>query len=156
MRNNLNARLRSRRWPFGQWCRKAAVVFSLIFIFLVLVSYSCAGTEGDPLDELLKTLGPLGVILAFVKAMGLPGAIIIIWYVDRRDSQAILKKYKEDMDESREMYRSNVRLVEETQEISKNYCNLASDLKDIIVMNTQAAMLLQAELKGRKSGRKRA
>lgn len=135
--------------------RKAALTISIIFILLTLISYACAQT-GDPLSDLLKTLGPIGVVLEFLRAMGLPGAIILIWYIDRRDTQTTLKQYKEDMEETREMYKSNVRLLEDTQAIGKNYCKLADDLKDIVVMNTQSNMLLQAELKGRKNGRKKA
>jgi hypothetical protein len=131
------------------------LVAFIIFVVLKFVPFCAFAGDPDTLTELLKTLGPIGVFLEFLRAMGLPGAVIIIWYIDRRDLQAVLAKYKKDMDETREMYKSNVHLVEATQEIGKNYCNIADDLKDIIIMNTQSNMLLHAELKGRKNGRRR-
>lgn len=93
----------------------------------------------DPISisELLRALGPWGVMVELIRILGLPGMIFLIWYFDRRQIQGVLDKYDKDMGEMREMYKSNVRLVEETQSIGRNSTELARALKDIIVLNAQ-------------------
>lgn len=59
------------------------------------------------------------------------GLLIIIWYLDNRRIQSILDTYQADMAETREMYKNNVALV-------KDYQSLATDLHDVVIMNTQA------------------
>jgi len=81
------------------------------------------------LAMILKTYGPFGLL-------------VVIWYFDirqmrqlnmkyRDDMQRVLAKHKEFMREMRSMYDSNVRLVE-------SYEDVATDLKDVVVLNTQA------------------
>lgn len=65
-----------------------------------------------------------------LSSFGFAGLIFVIWYFSRNDTQKILEQYKEDMVEQRTMYQNNVVLVE-------NYKELASDLKNIIILNTQ-------------------
>lgn len=62
---------------------------------------------------------------------GIPGIIVIIWYLSDRTTQRILRQYREDMVAQRRMYESNVALV-------KDYASVAADLKDLIVLNAQA------------------
>ena len=66
--------------------------------------------------EILSNFGPFGVI-------------VIIWFFDSRAMRSLLATYKEDMQETRQMYKNNVRLVEDYEE-------LATDLKDVIILNT--------------------
>jgi len=66
-----------------------------------------------------------------IKAFGFAGLVGAMWYIDSRSFRKVLTQYKSDMDEQRAMYMSNVKLVE-------SYLNLARDLKDVIIMNTQA------------------
>jgi hypothetical protein len=86
--------------------------------------------------------------LSFIKLVeiaaefGLPGLILVLWWVNdrarnrdmqtyRENIQKILQKYKEDVQEARRMYESNVKLVQA-------YEDLAKDLKDVIILNTQS------------------
>lgn len=85
---------------------------------------------------------PLVYIVGIVNVLGLPGLVLIFWYVDQRrvshileshqrDMNVVLVQYREDMLELENMYKTNVRLVEK-------YEKLADDLANIIHLNTQA------------------
>ncbi len=78
--------------------------------------------------EMVLNLGPIGLVLVF-------------WYfgqqktdeIQRRADervQAMMDRYAADMQEMRDMYKTNSALV-------KRYADLADDLKDIITLNTQ-------------------
>jgi hypothetical protein len=69
---------------------------------------------------LLKTLSEFGTI----------GLILFLWWYDQRCIRQILAQYKQDMDEQRKMYESNVSLC-------RSFADLSGDLKSIIVLNTQ-------------------
>lgn len=73
------------------------------------------------------TFGVLGQVL---QAYGPFGIIVVVWYFDRRDFARQIQKQERYMTEIRQMYENNVELV-------KSYRNIAGDLKDIIVMNTE-------------------
>ena len=78
----------------------------------------------------METLSPIWMV-EIIKAFGFAGLVAAMWYIDSRAFRKVLAQYKSDMDEQRAMYLSNVKLVE-------SYLGLARDLKDIIIMNTQA------------------
>jgi len=66
-------------------------------------------------------------------------AVLVIWWVDRRDIQKILSFYREDMQDMRRMYESNVILV-------RSYQALSGDLKDIVILNSTAFQKLDSDL----------
>jgi|GEM_PF-2964867 nitrogen fixation-related uncharacterized protein len=70
-------------------------------------------------------------IIETALSLGALGIVLIFWYFDKQQTDKVLAQYREDMLEQRKMYENNVELV-------RQYENLAGDLKDIIVMNTQA------------------
>lgn len=87
-------------------------------------------------------------ILDIVGAFGVPGIVLIIWWLSDKSAQRTMMEYRTLLDqyrcdmakeaarhdmaiaEMRTMYENNVELV-------KNYLRLAGDLKDIIIINTQ-------------------
>lgn len=71
-----------------------------------------------------------GVLGQVLQAYGPFGIIVVVWYFDRRDFAKQINKQERYMTEIRQMYENNVELV-------KGYRDLAGDLKDIIVMNTE-------------------
>jgi MinD superfamily P-loop ATPase len=84
----------------------------------------------------------LGTMIELLQGFGPFGLVFVIWYFDskrhaetlertRRDTEAVLNRYQSDMSEQRRMYENNVELLKTTQ------C-LAKDLKDVVMMNTQA------------------
>jgi len=83
---------------------------------------------------------PVSVMVSVVYVLGLPGLVMILWYVDHRRYDRILLIYKEDMAQVTRFYENNVDLV-------KHYENLASDLSSIIHLNTQVQTQLVEQIK---------
>ncbi len=73
---------------------------------------------------------PMSTIALAINVLGLPGLIFVIWYVDQKRLDKVLRNYKDDMARVIRMYEDNVLLV-------KNYQRLADDLAGIIQLNTQ-------------------
>jgi len=73
----------------------------------------------------------ISVLLEIFKSFGFAGIIVVIWWIDSKAIKKIMDQYQSDMKEVRQMYKNNVHLVE-------NYESLARDLKDVVIMNTQA------------------
>lgn len=89
----------------------------------------------------MDTIG-LPAMFSVLGTFGVPGLIIVLWWLDMKamrkarddhkvEFQRILDSYKADMSEIRRMYEDNVSLV-------KDYHSVASDLKDIVILNTRA------------------
>jgi len=105
---------------------------------------------------------PMWFIGMTISAMGSPGIVLVLWYVDHRkierirredqktmhkmreeDKEAmnkVLAEYKDDVRKVSHFYDSNVKLVE-------NYEKLAGELADIIHLNTQAQTMLVEQIK---------
>jgi hypothetical protein len=97
----------------------------------------------------MEQLG-LEYLLKLVKEFGLPGMILLIWWLDqksqsrmlsayREDTKRILMSYKEDMATQRVMYDSNVVLV-------KQYGELCGNLKEIVMLNAGQFQVLNKNI----------
>lgn len=86
-----------------------------------------------------------------VSAFGIPGIIFVLWYFSEKSHAITLQVYRDDtlhqqkvfqdgLAEVRRMYENNVRLVEECKE-------LASNLQNVVIMNTQAVTRLSSEIR---------
>lgn len=74
---------------------------------------------------------PLDALIKLVSNFGIPGIVLIIWYFSERSHDRTLRQYREHMIEQRQMYENNVELVKS--------CNSTQrDLKDVVILNTQA------------------
>ena len=73
--------------------------------------------------------------------LGLPGVVLVMWYLSDRRTERLLRQYENDMREQRQMYIDSVKLV-------KQYASLSDDLKDIVIMNTQAWQQAQDAIAG--------
>jgi len=71
------------------------------------------------------------MMMDLVSEFGLPGVVLVLWYLTDKGNRKVLAEYKADMEETRQMYKNNVHLVE-------GYAGLAQDHKDVLVMNTTA------------------
>jgi hypothetical protein len=69
--------------------------------------------------------------LSVLKEFGAFGFIAFMWWVDSKNISKVLAQYREDMNEQRRMYENNAELV-------RKVTLIAEDLKDIVIMNTQA------------------
>ena len=107
-----------------------------------------------------------GISMAFVTTvitiLGLPGAVLVLWYVDNRrydrlekkrdkevammlasqkeETNKLLREYKDDLATVTRFYEDNVLLV-------KNYQRLADDLSGVITLNTQVQTQLVESIK---------
>ncbi len=87
------------------------------------------------IHAIISAVGPTGIVMVLFLMMlfGLAPTVIIIgiWYVDKQKTDEILRSYSKDMQEIREMYVANAALV-------KRYEELATDLRGVVTLNTQA------------------
>lgn len=88
----------------------------------------------------------LSTVMGVVYALGTPGLIIVLWWVDQRrieqiqtahsaDVNRILQAYKEDVKKVSSFYHSSVKLVEA-------YEKLSGELSGVIHLNTQVSTRL--------------
>ena len=73
----------------------------------------------------------LSILLEVFKSFGFAGIIVVIWWIDSKNIRKILESYRDDTRKAVQRYEDNVRLV-------THYEELARDLKDVVMMNTQA------------------
>ena len=73
----------------------------------------------------------LNILLEVFKSFGFAGIIVVIWWIDSKNIRKILESYRDDTRAAVQRYEDNVRLV-------THYEELARDLKDVVMMNTQA------------------
>jgi hypothetical protein len=103
-----------------------------------------------PEAALVEQIG-LTHILAIIKEFGIPGLILLLWYLTmkstnaaldayRDDTNKILGAYKEDVQAMRQMYENNIMLV-------KSYQALCGDLKDIVILNSKGFQALDDSIK---------
>jgi hypothetical protein len=88
----------------------------------------------------------LAVVVEIITRFGTLGVLVVVWWADRKEikehklqMRAVLTKYKEDMREMRAMYDNNVKLVQ-------GYQSVAGDLKEVVIMNTQAVTQLCVDI----------
>lgn len=94
---------------------------------------------------------PVSFISMAIYALGLPGVVLIMWYVDQRRYERQEKKRDEDLNKVLAAYHDDVRAVtrfyEDNVLLVKNYERLASELAGIIHLNTQAQTRLVEAIK---------
>lgn len=90
-------------------------------------------------------------LLGYSAQFGLPGLVLVLWWINDRANQKMIGTYRDDMqkalgehgkhmEEIRRMYESNVRLVQ-------GYESVARDLKDIVIINTQTMTTLNDNIR---------
>lgn len=106
----------------------------------------------------METITP-GWVMAVTQILGLPGLIFVIWHFDnrrlerkeemrRKEVDAILAQYREDVAAIRRLYESNVRLVEDYAAMSKRIESLHTEAMSVISLNTQAQTRLVETIRG--------
>lgn len=74
-------------------------------------------------------------LVQIAKSIGLPGLLLVLWYISNRDLQRLLQKYYADVNEVRQMYENNVKLCETA-------IRIAEQQQDVIIMNTRTMQKL--------------
>ena len=83
---------------------------------------------------------PFSVITLMVGTLGVPGAVMVLFYLHVQHTNRILAAYRDDVQKISRYYEDNVKLV-------KDYGGLADDLSGIIHLNTQAMTQLVEQIK---------
>lgn len=96
---------------------------------------------------------PFGLqsVLLILKEFGIPGLVLILWFLSMKSQNKMLDAYREDTSKTlsayqadlltvRQMYDNNVLLV-------KNYQELCGDLKDIVILNSKGFQSLDDSIK---------
>ncbi len=89
-------------------------------------------------------------VIKVLELFGPLGLIALVWFVDTRNFQkliedrrvettTILKAYREDVSAVKEMYRSNVKLVE-------SYQGICGDLHDLVVLNVERLSVMTEKI----------
>ena len=87
----------------------------------------------------METINMLG-LAKVLETFGLLGLVILLWWLDMKKVYKVLDQYKHDMDEIRTMYERNVSLT-------KDYHSVASDLREVVILNTQAMTRISDEIR---------
>ena len=104
------------------------------------------------------------LLVDFLKAFGITGMVFIIWYFGDKTNQRTLQSYREDMAkvqaENREemlkilkQYQADMadqrRMYENNAELVRQVISLATDQKDLIIMNTRGFTQLIDDVRGK-------
>ena len=80
-------------------------------------------------------------IIKLVSDFGIPGLVLVLWYLTDKAHERTLQQYREDVIQQRNTYEDGLKEVREMYEhnvlLVDNYQSLARDLREIVVMNTQ-------------------
>ena len=91
------------------------------------------------------------LVIEIISKFGTLGVLVVVWWTDRKQLReqhdynekqlkSVLERYESDMRELRNMYENNASLV-------RGYESVAGDLKEVVIMNTQAVTQMCAEMK---------
>lgn len=78
----------------------------------------------------MEAVGGISTIWQILQGWGPFGVVLVMWWHDVRQMRKLLETYREDTTAMKRMYENNASLV-------KKYEKIASDLQDVIIMNTQ-------------------
>ncbi len=83
-------------------------------------------------------------------SFGIPGIIFVVWYFSEKSHEKTLLSYREDTLRQQKVFQDGLaevrRMYEENVELVKAYANLASDQKDVLIMNAQGFTKLSDQI----------
>lgn len=79
-------------------------------------------------------------IIEILSNLGIPGALLFVWYVNDKRYQQVLSQYQQHFDELRKMYK-------EATKLNESYSDLARSLKDVVVLNTTVISELRDDIR---------
>lgn len=97
-------------------------------------------------------MDPLSTDLAvkLVSSFGIPGIIFVVWYFSERSHEKTLQSYREDTLRQQKVFQDGLaevrRMYEDNVELVKVYSSLASDQKDVLIMNAQGFTKLSDQI----------
>jgi hypothetical protein len=95
----------------------------------------------------------VAVVVGYAIKLGMVGVILLVWFVDKRESAAYRKiidkefeRYEKDMKEIRDMYKSNVSLVKAYETTAQGLKSLAESTQEIVILNIQKITEMRASI----------
>jgi hypothetical protein len=83
----------------------------------------------------------MDLAVKLVSSFGIPGIIFVVWFFSEKSHERTLQAYREDTLRQQKIYQDGLaevrRMYEDNVELVKAYAMLASDQKDVLIMNTQ-------------------
>lgn len=83
-------------------------------------------------------------------SFGIPGIIFVVWYFSEKSHEKTLQCYREDTLRQQKVFQDGLaevrRMYEESVELVKAYADLASDQKDVLIMNAQGMTKLSDQI----------
>ncbi len=93
---------------------------------------------------------PFDLAAKIASSFGIPGIIFVVWYFSERSHDRTLRAYREDTLRQQKVYEDGLaevrRMYEENMELVRAYSNLASDQKDVLIMNAQGFARLSDQI----------
>jgi len=93
---------------------------------------------------------PFDLAVKTASSFGIPGIIFVVWYFSERSHDRTLRAYREDTLRQQKVYEDGLaevrRMYEENMELVRAYSNLASDQKDVLIMNAQGFARLSDQI----------
>lgn len=88
----------------------------------------------------METLG-LQTLIQVLRDFGPFGCVLVLWWYDMKTVRNIQEENRKDVAKLSRMYENNAHLVEKNEQLSQ-------DLKDVILLNTQAFQRLVDDVNG--------
>lgn len=92
----------------------------------------------------------LDVAVKIVSSFGIPGIIFVVWYFSERSHEKTIMSYREDTLRQQKVFEEGLaevrRMYEDNVELVKVYAGLASDQKDVLIMNAQGFARLSDQI----------
>ncbi len=92
----------------------------------------------------------LDLAVKIVSSFGIPGIIFVVWYFSEKNHDRTLQAYREDTLRQQKVFQEGLaevrRMYEDNVELVKTYANLASDQKDVLIMNAQGFAKLSDQI----------
>lgn len=113
-----------------------------VYNLLSVVSVGVFLTIGIASDALKMTM-----LVSLVEKFGVPGIVFVLWYFSNRTNQQTLQQYHDDMQEIRQMYENNVKLVEDYHTATERQEKINIELISVISLNTETMATLASAIK---------
>lgn len=92
----------------------------------------------------------LDLAVKIASSFGIPGIIFVVWYFSERSHERTLQAYREDTLRQQKVFQDGLaevrRMYEENIELVRAYSDLASDQKEVLIMNAQGFARLSDQI----------
>ncbi len=92
----------------------------------------------------------LDLAVKLASSFGIPGIIFVVWYFSERSHERTIQAYREDTLRQQKVFQDGLaevrRMYEDNADLVKAYASLASDQKDVLIMNAQGFARLSDQI----------